>query len=317
MSREDIFITLLRSIATDRAARGLIDDAAVLPHPGGDIVLTHDMMVEDVHYLPDDPPADVAWKLVAGNLSDLAAKGATPLGLLLGYAMTADAAWDVAFAAGIGAAAGAYGVPLLGGDTVRMPDNAPRALGLTALGTAPASGAPSRAGAQAGDHLWVSGTIGDAGMGLAILRGTARGDDALVARYRRPDPRLHLGQALAPLVTAMADVSDGLLIDARRIARASGQGLAIDLGLVPLSDSLRAACGDGVEPRMAAATAGDDYELLFTAPSGADDAILSAASRADVRVTRIGTVTTGGNLALTWRGDALDLPARLGWLHDD
>ncbi|HEX7822985.1 MAG TPA: AIR synthase related protein, partial [Sphingobium sp.] len=138
MSRESAFIDLLRGFATHPAARGLSDDAAVLPlaglGPDGAVVLTHDMLVEGVHYLPDDAPADVAWKLLAVNLSDLAAKGAVPLGVLLGYAMTDDKHWDAAFAAGLGMAAESLGVPILGGDTVRMPSGAPRALGLTALG---------------------------------------------------------------------------------------------------------------------------------------------------------------------------------------
>ncbi|MET0362586.1 MAG: AIR synthase related protein, partial [Sphingobium sp.] len=168
MSRESAFIDALRAFATDPAARGLCDDAAVLPRPAGDLVLTQDMLVEGVHYLPDDDPADVAWKLLAVNLSDLAAKGAAPVGVLLGYAMTDDADWDAAFAAGLGVAAAGWGVPLLGGDTVRMPPGAPRTLGLTAIGRASGAGAPARNGAQPGDMLWVSGTIGDAALGLAI-----------------------------------------------------------------------------------------------------------------------------------------------------
>ncbi|HEX7857385.1 MAG TPA: thiamine-phosphate kinase [Sphingobium sp.] len=311
MTREADFIAALRGIATHPAARGLMDDAAVLPvgdmGVGGAIVLTHDMMVEGVHYLPDDTPADVAWKLLAVNLSDLAAKGAVPLGVLLGYAMTDDGAWDAAFAAGLGTAAAALGVPVLGGDTVRMPAGAPRALGLTALGRAPASGAPSRSGARPGDLVYVSGTIGDAGAGLAIRLGRARGDAALVRRYTRPEPRLALGQAIAPYVTAMADVSDGLLIDASRMAKASGCAIHLDLDLVPLSDALRAMAGDSLEARLAAASAGDDYELLFTAPPG----VVS-----DPGVTPIGRVEAGEGLVLRHGGQVVPLPGRLGYEHD-
>jgi thiamine-monophosphate kinase len=316
MSREIAFIAALRAYVTDPAARGLMDDAAVLPRPGGDLVLTHDMMVEGVHYLPGDAPADVAWKLVAVNLSDLAAKGAAPIGVLLGYAMTGDVAWDAAFAQGIGAAAEAMGVALLGGDTVRMPDGAPRALGLTAIGQAPASGAPSRTGAGAGDRLWVSGTVGDAGLGLAIRQGRAQGDAALVERYLRPQPRLALGQALAPLVTAMADMSDGLLIDARRVAHASGCGMTIDLGAVPLSGAFLAAAGDEAAARLAAATSGDDYELLFTAPAASDRKILAAAKACAIAVTPIGLCAVGQDIALTLGEAAVALPDKLGWLHD-
>lgn len=316
MSREIAFIEALRAYATDPAARSLMDDAAVLPVPGGDLVLTHDMMVEGVHYLADDAPADVAWKLVAVNLSDLAAKGAEPLGALLGYAMTEDPAWDAAFARGIGEAAEAMGISLLGGDTVRMPAGAPRALGLTAIGKAPPSGAPSRSGARAGDRLWVSGTVGDAGLGLAIRQGRAHGDAALVARYLRPIPRLALGRALAPLVTAMADMSDGLLIDARRIAAASGCAVAIDLGAVPLSEAFTGLLGTGAAARLTAATSGDDYELLFTAPADRDAAILAAAAEAGVAVAPLGLCGAGEDIALTLEGEAIALPDHLGWLHE-
>jgi thiamine-monophosphate kinase len=281
-----------------------MDDAAVLTVEGA-IVLTHDMMVEGVHYLPDDTPADVAWKLLAVNLSDLAAKGAVPLGVLLGYAMTDDTDWDAAFAQGLGEAAAILGVPVLGGDTVRMPSGAPRSLGLTALGRAPENGAPSRSGARPGDALYVSGTIGDAGAGLAIRRGQA-GYPWLVQRYVRPEPRLALGQAIAAMVTAMADVSDGLLIDAGRIAAASGQAIHIDLEAVPLSDALRAMRGDDLPARLEAASAGDDYELLFTAPPGAID---------DPRVTRIGYVGAGEGLTLSHHGQPVPLPTRLGYEH--
>ncbi|MET0240448.1 MAG: thiamine-phosphate kinase [Sphingobium sp.] len=311
MSRESAFIDLLRGIATHPAARGLRDDAAVLPNPGADIVLTHDMMVEGVHYLPGDPPGDVAWKLLAVNLSDLAAKGAEPLGVLLGYAMTDDANWDAAFAAGLSDAAVTLGVPVLGGDTVRMPKGAPRALGLTAIGRAPVGGAPSRSGARPGDRLWVSGSIGDAGLGLAMLLGRMPADEGLVARYRRPSPRLALGTGIAPLVTAMADVSDGLLIDAGRMAEASGCAITLALDMVPLS-----APDADLSARLAAASAGDDYELLFAAPESAGDAILAAARGARVRVAAIGRCGAGDGLSLTYAGQPVALPERLGWMHD-
>ncbi|MGE3397590.1 MAG: thiamine-phosphate kinase, partial [Sphingomonas sp.] len=168
MSGESAFIDTLRALATDPAARDLIDDAAVLMMGEGALVLTHDMIVEGVHYLAADPPGDVAWKLVAVNLSDLAAKGARPIGVLLGYAL-GEGEWDRAFAKGLGTALSAFGISLLGGDTVAMPDGAPRALGLTAIGKADRT-PPSRSGALPGHALWVSGTIGDAGGGLAALR---------------------------------------------------------------------------------------------------------------------------------------------------
>src|SRR4051812_29015884 len=204
------------------------------------------MIAEGVHFLPDDPPGDVAWKLVAVNLSDLAAKGARPLGVMLGFAL-GDEQWDRAFVDGLKLALRAFGLKLLGGDTVA----APRVLGLTAIGEATGP-VPSRSGASAGDSLWVSGTIGDSGAGLRGLRGELPSHPALVERYRSPRPRLEAGQHLAPLVSAMMDISDGLLIDASRMAAASGVELEIDLSLVPLSEACRATAGDDRGARLAA-----------------------------------------------------------------
>jgi thiamine-monophosphate kinase len=306
MAREAAFIEALKAIATDPSARGLLDDAALLPRPAGDLVLTHDMIVEGVHFLSDDAPADVAWKLVAVNLSDLAAKGARPLGVLLGYAMTADEGWDSAFAEGLHTAVDALGVSLLGGDTVMMPKDAPRALGLTAIGAAPSAGAPSRTGARPGDNLWVSGTVGDAALGLAIRQGRRQGDASLVGRYLRPQPRLALGQAVSPLASAMADVSDGLLIDASRIAAASGCAIRIDLDAVPLSPAFMEVLGDGLDARLFAATGGDDYELLFAA---SPDTALPAG------VTKVGRVEAGEGLSVMHGGSQVPLPGRLGFQH--
>lgn len=265
------------------------------------LVLTHDMIAEGVHFLPGDPPADVAWKLLAVNLSDLAAKGAEPLGVLMGYALTGDNDWDHAFIAGLDEALKAFDVPLLGGDTISLPDR--RVLGLTAIGRAPEGGAPSRSGARAGDALYVTGTIGDAGLGLAVARGEVAGDPSLLAAYRRPLPRLAEGRALAPLVSAMMDVSDGLMLDAARMAEASGLAVAIELADLPFSPFRPAA---DRAARLAAAGAGDDYELLFAA---ADDIVLP------VPATRIGRFSIGQGLTLSDNGENVPLPDRLGYLH--
>jgi len=299
---ESAFIDTLRAIATHPAARDLIDDAAVLQMGDGALVLTHDMIVEGVHYLPDDPPADVAWKLVAVNLSDLAAKGARPIGVLLGFTL-GDEEWDRAFAVGLGAALAAFGIPLLGGDSVSAPS---RVLGLTALGQA-AGPVPSRAGAAAGDALWVSGTIGDAGAGLKALRA---GEDApaLIERYRTPRPRLEAGQRLAPLVSAMMDVSDGLLIDTSRMAAASECGVEIALDSVPRSPSFAGTATEAV-------TAGDDYELLFALAPGRAAAVLALAEEIGLPFTRIGRFVEGAGLTLTEKGLAVPLPGRLGYEH--
>jgi thiamine-monophosphate kinase len=311
MSTESAFIESLRALATHPGARGLLDDAAVLEIAGRSFVVTHDMLVEGVHYLADDPPADVAWKLVAVNLSDLAAKGARPLGVLLGYSLGADE-WDADFVAGLGTALGAFGIPLLGGDTVR--GAGARTLALTAIGEA-AGPVPSRGGGRAGDQLWVSGTIGDAGAGLRIAIGELSGVEALLTRYRRPQPRLALGKALAPIVSAMMDVSDGLLIDAARLADASRLGCEIELRDVPLSPELVLALGQNRQARLDAAIAGDDYELLFTAPPDRTDEIRAVSASLSLSLTQVGRLESGSGLRVTDGGEALPLPPRLGYEH--
>jgi thiamine-monophosphate kinase len=276
------FIAALRSIATEPAARGLMDDAAVL----GDLVFTHDMIVEGVHFLSDDPPEDVAWKLVAVNLSDLAGKGAEPVGCLLGYAL-GPPEWNARFVAGLGEVLTTYAMPLLGGDTVEA--NGPRSFGLTAVGRS--THAPPRSGAQAGDGLYVTGTIGRAGMGLSLLQQGRSG--AEVEAYRRPRPRISEGRVLAPVVHAMMDISDGLLIDAARMAEASRLALTIDLDAVPVA-------GDP----MRAVTAGDDYELLFATEASPP-----------VESARVGYFSPGSGLTLIKAGVAVPLPPSLGWTH--
>lgn len=320
MSDEGAFIARMRALATHPAARGLMDDAAVLDRPAGALVLTHDMLVEGVHFLPGDPAETVAWKLCAVNMSDLAAKGAMPLGVLIGYGMTGDAPWDSGFADGLGKALDHFGVPLLGGDTVRMPDGAPLTLGLTAIGTAPACTPPARNGARAGDLLFVTGTMGDAGAGLALLQGRLDApEDArhkLIAAYRRPLPPVTLGPPLAPLVSAMADVSDGLLIDADRIARASGVAITVELSSLPLSPALIAATGDSAGSRLDAATAGDDYQLLFTAPPDREEAIHALAAAQGRTVSRVGQCVAGtAGVTILHHGKAMALPPRLGFEH--
>lgn len=218
------------------------------------LILTHDMMAEGVHFLSQQDPADVAWKLVATNLSDLASKGAEPIGVLLGYVLGAD---DARFVAGLAEALAAFDTPLLGGDTIAAPG--PRTFGLTALGRATHRPVPSRSGARVGDRLWLTGPVGGAMLGLEALQ--AHDPDPERSRaYRRPVPLLAQGRALAPQVTAMMDVSDGLLLDAARMARASGVTLAIDGAAVPIATP--------EARREEALHWGDDYQLLFTLPPG-------------------------------------------------
>jgi thiamine-monophosphate kinase len=236
-------------MATHPAARGLADDCAVLEVGSEVLILTHDSMVEGVHFLPGQDPVDIAWKLVATNMSDLAAKGARPLGVLLSYQLGER---DAAFAVGMAEALEHYGAALLGGDTVAA--NGPQNLGLTAVGLATHQPVPSRAGAAPGDAIYLTGPVGAAMLGLEALR-AGFGD---TTSYCRPVALLSQGQALAPLVSAMMDVSDGLLLDARRMAEASGTTFALDRMAVPI--------GTSEDRRDEALGWGEDYQLLFTVP---------------------------------------------------
>ena len=295
---ESDFLDRLRTLPLHPGAHDLADDCATL----APYTITTDTLVEGVHFLATDPADGVAWKLLATNLSDLAAKGATPVGVLLNYPLRSTRTgedWDAAFLDGLATALKTFATPLLGGDTVSLPAHAPRVLTVTAIGRS--GRVPLRTGARPGDAVWVTGTIGDAGAGLRIAQGQP-GPAELLDAYRRPRPRLSEGAALAPHVHAMMDVSDGLLIDAARMAAASALAVTIDLATIPLSAAYRASGGD----RIAAATAGDDYELLFAAPAGWTP---------PVAATRIGAFSGGSGLALTDAGKPHPLPARLGFQH--
>lgn len=279
----------MRALATHPAARGLDDDCAVLDLGGEALVLTHDAMAEGVHFLPGQDPADVAWKLVATNLSDLAAKGAEPLGVLLGYQFGGD---NARFVEGLSEALEHYRTPLLGGDTIS--GQGPQVLGLTAIGRATYHPVPSRAGARAGDVLWVTGSLGAAMLGFEAFKAGV-GDSAA---WRRPCALLAEGQALAPHVTAMMDLSDGLLLDAFRMARASGATLAIESAAVPIAAP--------EHRRTEALSWGEDYQLLFTLPGGCVPPI---------EAHRVGTVLAAGAAPLLLDGKEIPDPAGLGYQH--
>ena len=257
MSAERAFIESLKALASDPAARGLADDCAVLEFAGEALVLTHDMMVEGVHTLPGQDLADVAWKLVTCNLSDLAGKGARPVGVLLGHMLGPS---DERFVEGLREVLARHEVPLLGGDT--SAGGPPRCWGLTAIGRATHVPVPSRAGAKPGDSVWVTGPLGAAMAGFEALRDGTGGDSVA---YRRPLACLAEGEALAPLVSAMMDISDGLLLDASRLAEASGVTLALTSADVPI------AVPEG--RRGDALRWGEDYELLFTLPAGVEPTV--------------------------------------------
>jgi len=288
VSAERAFIESLKALAKDPAARGLNDDCAVLDIGGETLVLTHDMMVEGVHTLPGQDPADIAWKLVTTNLSDLAAKGARPIGVLLGHMLGAN---DERFVAGLSEVLTRYDVALLGGDT--SAGGPPRSWGLTAIGRATHHPVPSRTGAKPGDRVWVTGPLGAAMVGFEASR-DGTGADSIA--FRRPLACLAEGEVLAPLVTAMMDISDGLLLDASRMAQASGVTLALVSADVPIAvpENRR---GDALRW-------GEDYELLFTLPAGVEPT---------VSAWRIGEVIDHGDVELLLDGEPPSQP--LGYEH--
>lgn len=307
--RESDVIDRLRRIATDPAARGLQDDVALVDG----LVLTHDSIAEGVHFLSTDPPASVGWKLVAVNLSDLAAKGAMPVGALLSLTMSGDGQWESDFLTGVEHACESYALPLIGGDTIALPHGGARVLGMTAIGRA-GPVVPNRSGGKAGDRLWIVGTIGDSAAGLSQLTADAGATGPLVDIYRRPIPQLGAGAVLAAHANAMMDVSDGLLLDARRLAEASGCGAEITLDALPLSAAFVAERGQDIEARRFAVTGGDDYALLAALPQKLDAATLPLPQ--GTRVTYVGALSSGpAPVALSWRGEPVELPERLGFEH--
>lgn len=283
-------------LATDPAALGLLDDAAVLvPAAGQSIVVTADCMVESVHFLAADGPEAIARKLLRVNLSDLAAMGARPRGYFLSLALPrgTDEAWLAAFAAGLAADQRTFGIALLGGDTTASPDRL--VLNLTAMGEVPQGQELRRAGARVGDDLWVSGTVGDAAVGLAVkLRGLDVPDAAhFLDRLHLPTPRLALGQGLRGLATAALDVSDGLVQDAGHIGIASRLAVIIEQADVPFSPGAA-----DVLPVADLVSGGDDYELVFAAPPAVRAAVQDLGHRLDVPVTRIGHLAAGQGVEL-------------------
>jgi len=282
----------------------LLDDAALVEcRAGHRLVVTADAIVAGVHYLPDDPPDLVARKLLRVNLSDLAAMGARPLHYLLTTALPSalGADWVVEFARGLAEDQRRYGIDLLGGDSVAT--SGPAVLSLTAIGEVAAGMEVRRSGARAGDLVWVSGTIGDAFLGLALLRGaypqlSPEHRAGLISRFRVPDPRVELGRRLAGIAHAMIDVSDGLIADLGHICETSRLAAVVELAALPLSSGARVivAAEPGVRARLA--VGGDDYELLFTAPAASTTAIMDLSSALGLPLTRIGRIEPGADVRL-------------------
>ncbi|MSO74079.1 MAG: thiamine-phosphate kinase [Alphaproteobacteria bacterium] len=280
-------------------AYGLLDDAATIaPPPGEELVVTNDLIVEGVHYLPDDPPDLVARKLLRVNVSDLAAKGARPLGYLLGLVLpprlTLD--WLERFAAGLGQDQARYGMSLIGGDTTA--GEGPAVFSLTAFGSLPAGTIMRRGGAKPGDQIYLSGTLGDAALGLKALKAELPNLETaartfLVDRYHLPEPRPELGQRLRGLAHAALDVSDGLIADLGHMADVSKVGAEIEIAKLPLSPAARSALAadDGLIDTVL--TGGDDYEILFAAPESAAKVVRQAGQAAGVPISVIGRIVEG------------------------
>mgnify|MGYP003700514977 CR=1 FL=1 len=311
----------LRPLAAGfEGARGLRDDAALLRTPDGtSLVMTTDTLVAGVHFVGDEAPGDIAAKALRVNLSDLAAMAATPwcYGLNLALPTSVDDRWVEAFCAGLGDEQRHFGLHLAGGDSVAT--SGPITITLTAYGLVDDGRALHRDGASAGDEVWVSGTIGDGLLGLEAVRHHAFGPHAeyLIARYRRPEPRLKLARALVGTATAALDVSDGLVADLGHLAEESGLSAVLECPAVPLSEAAAEALADAPERLADLLTGGDDYELLFAAPPEGEAAVRSAAAASRTPVARIGRLTAGraGHVhALDGEGTPLTL-ARTGYRH--
>jgi thiamine-monophosphate kinase len=324
-SGEDSLIArYFRPLATDPGAFGLDDDAALLKASGDDLVVTTDAIVAGVHFLPDDPPDTIARKALRVNLSDLAAKGAVPAGFVLTLALReANEAWLAPFARSLGEDALHFGCPLLGGDTVSTPG--PLMISITAFGRVPAGKMVHRSGAKPGDRVVVTGTVGDAALGLDILKGGAAaaaltGDTAaqqmLVGRYRVPQPRNALAMAVRDHAHAAMDVSDGLAGDLAKLCAASGVSAVIDAPSIPLSAAAATLLARGAVGIEAIVSGGDDYEILCAISENRLEAFVQAAKLAGVTVTSIGTVIAGSSNPrfLDGVGREIALP-RLSYSH--
>jgi len=303
-SAEDRLIArYFRPLATHPGALGLADDAAILvPPPGCDLVLKADAIIGGVHFFPDDPAGAVGRKALRVNLSDLAAKGAKPVGFLLSLALPAGTpdAWLADFADGLRADAQFYGCPLLGGDTDRTPG--PVMVSIAAFGTVPHGSMVRRSGAKPGDCVFVSGTIGDAALGVKLRREPAlaaryqlepRERDHLLARYLIPEPRVDLSEQIRLQASAAMDVSDGLAGDLAKLCAASGVSADVEIEQVPLSDAARRVVAVDEHARELAVTGGDDYEVVCTIAAENREAFRAAALASGVAVTEIGRIVAG------------------------
>ncbi len=312
----ELIAKLFAPLATAKGAAGLRDDVALVDLPRGhEFVLKTDAIIEGRHFLPRDPPKTVAQKALRVNLSDLAAKGAVPVGYLLMLAIPRriSDAWLREFATGLKADQRRFSLSLLGGDTTRT--DGPLAIAVTALGSAPKGTVVRRSGARAGDAVFVTGMIGDAGLGLELLKTKRLAPRAAVDRYRVPQPRLVFGQSLREFATASIDVSDGLLADLGHIAEVSRVAISVDATRVPLSRAVQTIWGTNDKSVQRAATAGDDFEIAFTCRARDVGRVHAAAARTKTKVTLIGQVKRGHGVTLIGQNGKSLAFSRAGFTH--
>ena len=324
LAEERLIARYFRPLATHPGAFGLGDDAAALTPPAGcDVVLTTDGVIAGVHFFADDPPQTIGRKALRMNLSDLAAKGARPIGFLLSVALPSgtDEAWLAAFAQGLGEDAARYDCPLLGGDTDRTPG--PTSVSIAAFGAVPHGKMVRRSTANVGDCVVVTGTIGDAALGVKLRRDrdlarrwqlTNAMADHLEQRYLLPQPHNTLAEAVLQHAAAAMDVSDGLAGDLAKLCRASSVAAAIDVSRVPLSDAARAAIAAAPELLETVLTGGDDYEIVLTLTPEKLAAFRAAAKAVGVAVTEIGNVQAGEGARFIQDGKPLTF-ARASYSH--
>ncbi|MDA0239365.1 MAG: thiamine-phosphate kinase [Proteobacteria bacterium] len=314
LSEFELISRLFVPLATGEDALGLTDDGAIIPaRPGYDLVVTTDALVSGIHFRSEDSAATVAARSLCSNLSDLAAMGAEAHCYSLAIALPVDwtLEWVTEFAGTLGDLQNQYSVFLLGGDTVSTPG--PLTISITAMGYVPTGKALRRGGAIPGDRIWVSGSIGDAAMGIALLTDRLECPDGemssfLTSRFETPIPRLELGQSLRDLASAAIDVSDGLIADLTHITDTSSVGADVHLDQIPLSAAAEALLAKNSSLSTYILGGGDDYELLFTAPEDNEAVILALADRLQVRATAIGTVTDGNGVrVLDPTGRAIDI----------
>jgi thiamine-monophosphate kinase len=298
-AEDELIARYFKPLAKHPGAFGFSDDAAAITPPAGhDLVLKTDGLIAGVHFFADDPAEDVGRKALRVNLSDLAAKGATPLGFLLAIALPKDFSedWLAGFTRGLGADADAFVCPLLGGDTDSTPG--PISISVAAFGVVPSGTMVKRRGAKAGDHVFVSGTIGDAALGLRARKGElklgAAMNDHLVSRYRLPQPRTALAEVLRAHANAAMDVSDGLVGDLAKLCAASNVSADIEAVRVPRSDAAEGALASDCELIKPILTGGEDYEILCAIRPARVDSFRAAAEKVSVRVTDIGRIVEGG-----------------------